>query len=192
MGILEETNQKRKYEDRVRGLFFEMDKDMSGSVSWEEFKQALQNPHVEAYLSFIELDHQHLRDIFMLLDEDGSGCIEVDELLKGVDDLRGPATRVQTKSLHILINDLIVSYESLVERLGELSTRVVAAERHIIKASNPSSPSGGQRSSTSAGHRSSLSAGQHSSMSGGPPSSTTSPKPDEASSTSPPRDHGSE
>merc|ERR1712217_315772 len=135
--ILEETNQKRKYEDRVRGLFFEMDKDMSGSVSWEEFKQALQNPHVEAYLSFIELDHQHLRDIFMLLDEDGSGCIEVDELLKGVDDLIG-------------------SYESLVERLAELSTRVVAAERHIIKASHPTSPSGGQRSSTSFGHRSSV------------------------------------
>merc|ERR1711879_366855 len=60
--ILEESGQRYAYEDRVRGLFYQMDLDMSGTVTWEEFETALRNPHVQAYLSFIDLDTAHLHD----------------------------------------------------------------------------------------------------------------------------------
>merc|ERR1712048_1369292 len=57
--ILEEAAEKDKYENRVMGLFYEMDKDCSGEVSWGEFQEALSNPHMEAYLSFLGLDTAH-------------------------------------------------------------------------------------------------------------------------------------
>merc|ERR1712232_875496 len=98
--ILEETAQRRRYEDRVRGLFYEMDLDTSGEVSWVEFSEALANPHFEAYLSFIELDTSNLFDVFQLLDGDHNNTIALDEFLKGLPELKGPATKVQIKRLH--------------------------------------------------------------------------------------------
>merc|ERR1712060_198616 len=91
--IFEEKSMKYEYEDRVRGLFHQMDKDMSGRVSWEEFEDALRNPHVEAYLSFIDLDTAHLRDIFMLLDTGQVEEVDICELMDGIDRLRGPAKK---------------------------------------------------------------------------------------------------
>lgn len=104
--ILEEANHQQKYVDRVKGLFYEMDKDTSGSVSWEEFKHAVTNPHVEAYLSFIDLDTVHLQDIFNLIDNNGDGVLEISELVDGLDELKGPAKRVEVLRLLQLLNEV--------------------------------------------------------------------------------------
>jgi Ca2+-binding EF-hand superfamily protein len=104
--VLEATNQSQLYEERVRGLFHQMDLDVSGEVSWEEFSDSLNNPHVEAYLSFVELDTANLYEIFQLLDKDGSHTIEIDEFIDGIHELRGVPTKVQLKLMHALLEDL--------------------------------------------------------------------------------------
>ena len=76
--------QRHGYEDRVRGLFHQMDQDMCGKVSWEEFEDALLNSHVEAYLSFIDLDTAHPQGILTILDVSNQEDVDIGELIEYV------------------------------------------------------------------------------------------------------------
>merc|ERR1719329_676351 len=101
--ILEAGHQNAMYEERVRGLFYQIDTDRSGTITWDEFSDAMTSPHIEAYLSFIEIDTVDLFDVFQLLDKDGSKTISVDEFVDGVHELRGVVHKAQVKQLHSLL-----------------------------------------------------------------------------------------
>jgi hypothetical protein len=104
--IQERMSERYLYEERVRGLFHEMDLDLSGTVTWEEFADSLNSPHMEAYLSFIELDTANLYEIFQLLDRDGDETIDIEEFLDGVHDLKGAANKVQVTLLKTFVEDM--------------------------------------------------------------------------------------
>lgn len=105
--IMEAQHQNAQYEERVRGLFHQIDLDASGTVTWDEFSNAMNNPHVEAYLSFIEVDTVDLFDVFMLLDKDGNQKIEIDEFVDGVHELRGIVHKAQVKQIHNLLTTVL-------------------------------------------------------------------------------------
>merc|ERR1712048_527584 len=113
--MLEEAHAKKKYQNRVLGLFHEMDEDASGEVNYEEFQDAIANPHVQAYLSFIGLETGHLADIFRMIDADNSGSIQLDELVPGIEELKGGAMKVEVLRLERLMCDLV-------DRLGMMMT----------------------------------------------------------------------
>jgi len=104
-GILQEASQQHMYENRMKGLFYQLDEDGSGTVTWNELEKQLDNPLVLAYFGWLGINVSRACDVFDLLDLDGSGDIEIEEFLKGCKELRGPATNIEVKMLRNLIED---------------------------------------------------------------------------------------
>lgn len=93
----EEQVHKRVFEKRVQGLLHQIGKDMSGDVRWADFQAAMNDPHVESYLNFMELDVESLRSILDLFQSDDSETINMDQLLEGLYRLKGSARKSQVR-----------------------------------------------------------------------------------------------
>merc|ERR1712039_816495 len=80
----------------------------------------LMNPHMQAYLNFLGLDTTHLFDIFCLLDVDHSGSIQLNELLVGMGELKGPAQRVELVRLQKMMLEIFDGVQDSKEKLDNL------------------------------------------------------------------------
>mmetsp|Transcript_57664 Transcript_57664/g.187352 ORF Transcript_57664/g.187352 Transcript_57664/m.187352 type:complete len:820 (-) Transcript_57664:508-2967(-) len=77
--------------EEMRGIFEEVDADNSGQITWEEFRQFMENPQVQAYFATQQLDTSDAPQLFALLDTDGNGSIGMEEFIMGCQKLRGQA-----------------------------------------------------------------------------------------------------
>jgi len=101
------------YFHKVRTFFKEADKDKSGMLSIEEFRETLKHPEVQAYFSALDLDVSQAELLFTLLDQDHSKMVSLDEFLAGCMRLRG-----QAKSIDV--NMLLHASRQLFKRVGNL------------------------------------------------------------------------
>jgi len=77
--------------NRVHELFNTADDDHSGNISWQEFKNQLENPDMGEYFKTIDLDMSEAEHLFELLDVHGVGSITSEEFVNGCLRMRGPA-----------------------------------------------------------------------------------------------------
>merc|ERR1712232_62985 len=75
-------------------LFLDADKDGSGSLSWTEFDEFIQDEKIKAFFMSLELDISSCSKIFTLLDASGDGTLEAHEFVEGCIELRGMARKV--------------------------------------------------------------------------------------------------
>jgi hypothetical protein len=88
--IREQFDKKSDYFEEVRELFDELhDGD---SITAEEFAHFLQDENVAAFLTALDLGVHDPHVFFMLLDEDGSGSLDLDEFVDGCFKLHGKST----------------------------------------------------------------------------------------------------
>mmetsp|Transcript_72368 Transcript_72368/g.192930 ORF Transcript_72368/g.192930 Transcript_72368/m.192930 type:complete len:453 (-) Transcript_72368:97-1455(-) len=127
----EEKIKKQKEKERLRVLqhlrdVFEMaDEDGSGTLTIDEFREAIRNPEVANKLKLIDLPVSDAEELFIVLDHDGSGELSVDEFIGGCVRLKGNA-----KSKDLLA--VQISVESLGKRLDWLEEKLEASENKII------------------------------------------------------------
>lgn len=79
---------------QMRQLFLEADVDNSGTISWEEFKEQLENPQLQSFLRVVDLDKQEAEDLFRLLDVNGEDEISADEFVHGALRIHGFAKAI--------------------------------------------------------------------------------------------------
>jgi hypothetical protein len=75
----------------MKGIFEEVDVDSSGKITWEKFRQFMENDQVQAYFATQQLDTSDARELFNLLDQDGNNYIDLEEFIMGCQKLRGQA-----------------------------------------------------------------------------------------------------
>jgi len=97
--IQSEMAHVRSYLEKVRAFFVEADTDGSGTLSFEEFKQYLEDQHVSAYFQALGLDVSQAELCFNLLDSDNSGMLNLEEFLGGCLRLKGPAKSLDVNLL---------------------------------------------------------------------------------------------
>lgn len=95
-----------------------MDEDGSGSLDLGELKVALENPEINARLKMIDFPVDDPEKIFMLLDIDNVGELELDTFMKGCMRLAGDA--MSKDLLEVLIS------------VGNLGKRIHTLEEKII------------------------------------------------------------
>eukprot|EP00439_Symbiodinium_sp_Y106_P049290 s2896_g6.t1 len=83
-------------------VFKEADADGSGSITYKEFLDHVEDERVQAFLNSMELDGIEAIRLFKLLDLDGSGSVEPDEFVHGCMCLKGMA---KTMDLAILLRE---------------------------------------------------------------------------------------
>merc|ERR1719171_2977142 len=80
-------------------MFLEADLDGDGSVSYDEFQNHLKDNRVKAYLRTLDLEAAEAEDLFGLLDLDGSGSVDIEELVMGCLKLKGQAKSIDVQLL---------------------------------------------------------------------------------------------
>lgn len=89
-----EDDKRRVLINQMRQLFEGADVDKSGSISWNEFEMQLDDPQMQTYLRAIDLHQEEARELFHLLDSDGSGEIDSTEFVNGCIRLHGSAKAI--------------------------------------------------------------------------------------------------
>lgn len=93
-------NEQVKVEAFVRQMldvFAELDVFKVGHIDWETFRTAMSDPSVQAYLAAYQLEPTHTRLLFDLLDEKGSGTINVHDFVMGMVRLKGEAKAIDAR-----------------------------------------------------------------------------------------------
>jgi len=92
--LLQEKNRsKEMFGKHLREIFRSIDVDQSGMINMDELKEFLADDSLElkAYLQALELDAEDAKALFKLLDNDGSGEIDIAEFCDGCMRLKGEA-----------------------------------------------------------------------------------------------------
>jgi hypothetical protein len=93
--LAREAEMERKaLENSAITVLSSVDKDGSGTVTWEEFEANLTNPSLVEFLDAMQINPKETIDLFDMVDSDGSGFVNIAEFmeccmkLKGGDSLR--------------------------------------------------------------------------------------------------------
>jgi len=91
---------------RMREIVDRMDVGESGQMTWEQFEGQLDNPVMEAYFKSIDLSVTEARSLFLLLDIDEQGFIDVEEFIAGCCRIHGPAKAIDLTTLMCQVRKL--------------------------------------------------------------------------------------
>eukprot|EP00929_Paragymnodinium_shiwhaense_P119381 TRINITY_DN91275_c0_g1_i1.p1 TRINITY_DN91275_c0_g1~~TRINITY_DN91275_c0_g1_i1.p1 ORF type:complete len:708 (-),score=108.70 TRINITY_DN91275_c0_g1_i1:340-2463(-) len=97
--IQRERENNIKWACSMRELFHEMDEDRSGTVSWAEMEAHFQNVQVQGLFQTLGLSSDDLALLFRLIDDDGSGEVNIDEFLDGCLKLKGEAKSIDVHAV---------------------------------------------------------------------------------------------
>jgi len=89
--IMSKERARRTHIQKVNALFGHVDQDGNGFLDMHEFTNALADSGLRTWLAAMELEVRDNKQLFELLDADGDGQINVQELVDGVGRLKGVA-----------------------------------------------------------------------------------------------------
>jgi len=92
--IQTQIEERHSFINMIRSVFVDSDTDNSGQVSEKEFHELLKNSEMVAYLKAMGIDSSEASGLFRLLDDDGSGCVDIEEFITGFLRLKGQAKAV--------------------------------------------------------------------------------------------------
>jgi Ca2+-binding EF-hand superfamily protein len=123
--VQKEMELKEKWCQEMRKLFNEMDADGSGTLSLSEVKEFFNDDRVRSYFIALGLETQDAERLFLLLDEEETGDIDIDMFLNGCLRLKGTARSID-------VYQLLQDYRKMNNRLLDLQETVGNA----VKAPN--------------------------------------------------------
>lgn len=114
----------------LRDMFMEMDKDLSEMVSVDELKESLKSEKFASFLESMGISTQDVFTLFMIIDSDHNGLIDLHEFVTGCMQLHGPAKSIQLarmshenkvtrQTIKRLINEIVEMKEQLAAFLAE-------------------------------------------------------------------------
>jgi hypothetical protein len=101
--VREELSKIKEYTNDVQEFFSLADTEQSGTLSWDELAQYLEDDKNKAQFQALDLDLWQAHVLFDMLDEDGSGEVGIREFLEGCIRLKGQA---RSMDLHLAIFQL--------------------------------------------------------------------------------------
>lgn len=97
--IQEQLRRKNQYLEHFRQIFEEGDCDESGEISYTEFENFMQDEHLQAYLSHLNVDPDNAWQIFRLIDSNKDGSVTLEEFTTGLLTMKGPAKAIDVKGI---------------------------------------------------------------------------------------------
>jgi voltage-gated sodium channel len=99
--VTKKIRARRSYVRKMKALFSHADEDGNGQIGPRQFARVMRDPAIRTWLAAMDLDFRSVRLLFSLIDDGGNsdGTITVDELVDGVQRLRGAARAIDVKIL---------------------------------------------------------------------------------------------
>jgi len=98
--VQQELRDKKEYLKTAKKIFECLDKDSSGTLATNELIEQLQEPAVAAYFGKLGLEPHDVEKLFILMDEDHDGSIDLREFMLGCLRLRGVAKGLAVELIH--------------------------------------------------------------------------------------------
>jgi len=99
--------------EQMLELFHELDLSHSGDVDWPTFREALKRDTVRAYLASLQMEPTHIRLLFELLDEKGTGKINTEQFVLGMVRLKGEAKAIDARIVEREVSMLPRTFDKL-------------------------------------------------------------------------------
>jgi len=131
--IQEEIRNKERYLKQMRQVFREVDTNQSGTLSMEEFEEALRDERVVAYLNAMDLDFTDVKTLFILLDRDTNGTIDIDEFFAGCLRFKGDAKSIDIAKLQYELEWVMYNIAALLHGPDAAVSDLPATCRHSAK-----------------------------------------------------------
>lgn len=112
-------------------IFLQADKEVSGSVTWEEFEECLAHDEVRMYCDAFGFDAEEAKKLFVLLDPDRSGRVAVDDFILGTVRLRGPARAFDLAVIGDAFRNWSNSFETFSRRMELIAAGVTLKEAKV-------------------------------------------------------------
>lgn len=126
MKMAELMTNKQRYIKELEGLWAELDKDASGSLSIDEWEEALSHESVRLYLEGLGISVSDAWSLFKLLEDPVTSVLRPETFLEGCLKLNGPAKSVDIaaleKALKEDIQDLFMAIGALEKQVRKLAT----------------------------------------------------------------------
>jgi hypothetical protein len=111
--IQENMAQKRAYVESINDVFHELDLDNNGQLGLQEMETAIEDVNMVSYFHALGLEIHDVRTLFVLLDRDQTGIIDIEEFLVGCLRLKGEAKSLDVAKMHYEIEWVVHNLESL-------------------------------------------------------------------------------
>jgi len=122
--MAQKTRQNKVHEEKITALFEHADRDHSGTLDRDEFRQILGNKEVQTWLAAMDLDVSDVDTVFSLLHDENLE-VSAKNLVEGVARLKGPARSVDLSALLQKIEELEARLNSRIEREFTNSRRLM-------------------------------------------------------------------
>jgi len=135
--LLSQTEIQRKNGlfGELRALFAELDQDNSGTLTFDEFENCMQQLETQAYLQGLGLDVSNVKGVFALLDVDGSEELEIEEFVMGCMHFKGLAKTVDMATLirenKRIMKRWVLASNGTAQRLAQLEVGVREVLSHF-------------------------------------------------------------
>jgi len=127
-GVFVDRATRKAQEDKdtytanhISDLFFKNDECTEECISWEKFANKMSQPSMKEYFKAINVDPSEAGGLFKLLDADGSGYVDAEEVVNGCLRLRGPAKALE---LSLLMYETTRLKERFVQHTGRVENRL--------------------------------------------------------------------
>eukprot|EP00927_Polykrikos_kofoidii_P001402 TRINITY_DN10522_c0_g1_i1.p1 TRINITY_DN10522_c0_g1~~TRINITY_DN10522_c0_g1_i1.p1 ORF type:complete len:713 (+),score=133.69 TRINITY_DN10522_c0_g1_i1:63-2201(+) len=144
--------------DQFYKVFDSMDSNSTGEMSMKEFEQHINDERISSFFVLLDIDASDAWSLFKLLDDDGSGSIDVEEFVDGCLRLQGQARSIDLakvrhenkfmmKRLAVQINRTDAMLRRFAEHtdthLDTIQSQVVALTKTVLKLEAPKAVGGG-------------------------------------------------
>eukprot|EP00930_Biecheleria_cincta_P069396 TRINITY_DN57138_c0_g1_i1.p1 TRINITY_DN57138_c0_g1~~TRINITY_DN57138_c0_g1_i1.p1 ORF type:complete len:582 (-),score=79.47 TRINITY_DN57138_c0_g1_i1:130-1623(-) len=137
LAIEAQMEAKDHFIHKAKDLFQIIDAtDMTsrGVLTAKEFQQRCQDKQVTAYFEALEVDLKMVEKLFVVLDPDCSGTIDLDEFVDGMIRWRGAATRLDMEMVLSVVRSTAKKIQTLSRSLERMDRRMneLTRQTHIL------------------------------------------------------------
>lgn len=119
----EEEEEKRALEESATTVLMSVDKDGSGTVTWEEFEANLEIPQVVEFLDAMQINAQETKDLFEMVDNDSSGFVNIGEFMECCMKLKSGANLNTIVTLLYETKAMATKEQAMLAELRDLSAK---------------------------------------------------------------------
>jgi len=136
MMIQKQNGIREASKKHLVALLSHVDSDGDGIVSKEEFFTALQEGEVTDFMDALGIDPDNATEVFMLLDSNEDGIVNLQEFIQGMDRIRGEAKSIDIQMLLLHTRKIIDSINRMQGIQSKLLTRMPTQRSKIPKKEN--------------------------------------------------------
>jgi len=114
--IEQQAKANARYAKELKQWFQTMDENHDNELSWEELNKASDEPNLKLWMRQLDIEPSNLRNLFEIVDINGDGAIDFDELLDGASKIKGTAKKVDLVYMLMQMKKLDEKVDALLSR----------------------------------------------------------------------------